>query len=732
MKPDELAAAPPARLPFAITRAIGMPVETTDDGAAMPTMVGHFSTSGDWYEVNSMLEGHFMESVDPRAFDQTIAENRSNMKVLFDHGQDPNIGNKILGPIESLAVDDIGPAYAVPLFDTSYNRDLQPGLTAGVYGSSFRFTVDDDNWTQTPRASDYNPDALPERTITRASVMEFGPVTFPANAKADAGMRSTTDSYYRKVKDPEGFEALMRSAQVARSPQPAAVVPAPVVTPAPSPVKGKSAVEYVTRDDKAARASELKDALQRQSTEYPGRLPEAAQKQWDADTAELAELTADIKAWDARTALLREYAAAPERTETTVPTFIVRKSESDVYDLEQYNGSFTPEQRSQKLRDNAMRSVEGSHFQHPIAEDKIQAHIQRMLDEKDAPTAQNPDRELARRILQTGNPVYKRAFNKLVKGQPLSPEEQRYAALQVVGTTTTGGYAIPYTFDPTFIPTGAYTNINPYRAVCRQESIVGSNNWQGVSVGAVQAVYDAESAATTEGGPTFARPSVTAQRASSFITLSRETLQDRPDIGGELGNLIGEAKATLEENKFTLGAGTTVYPQGALLDGAFTATTTITSQVTAIADLYAIEAALPIRHRANAVWFLGRGAIRTIQGWETAEGVLFNHQMYYANAGDLPNNPPFGNTGLKLLGYPVWETPSAVTTFTAAGTIVGLLANPQMYMILDRVGMEVEVVPNMFDATTGFPNGNRGVLAIWRNTGKVLNVDAGRQIKVHA
>jgi len=38
---------------------------------------------------------------------------------------------------------------------------------------------------------------------------------------------------------------------------------------------------------------------------------------------------------------------------------------------------------------------------------------------------------------------------------------------------TTGGYAVPYIFDPTIIHTGAYTNINPYRQICRVEQIVG-------------------------------------------------------------------------------------------------------------------------------------------------------------------------------------------------------------------------------------------------------------------
>jgi hypothetical protein len=208
--------APPARLPFPVTRAVAAPVEA--EGEGMPTIRGHFSTFGDWYEVDSLLEGHFLERVGPRAFDKTISESRGQMKVLYDHGQDPQIGNKVLGPIEDLRTDNVGPAYTVPLFDTSYNRDLAPGLKAGVYGSSFRFTVEKDDWNRNAQRSTHNPDGIDERTITEARVFEFGPVTFPANPKATVGARSTTDTFYRRNRDPEQFEALLRSAQVARTP----------------------------------------------------------------------------------------------------------------------------------------------------------------------------------------------------------------------------------------------------------------------------------------------------------------------------------------------------------------------------------------------------------------------------------------------------------------------------------------------------------------------------------
>ncbi len=143
----------------------------------------------------------------------------------------------------------------------------------------------------------------------------------------------------------------------------------------------------------------------------------------------------------------------------------------------------------------------------------------------------------------------------------------------------------------------------------------------------------------------------------------------------------------------------------------------------AVADLDATEAALPIRHRAQSVWFLSRAVIRIIQGFETAYGKYFESTLGYPAAGPLPAGPPGGNTGLKLLGHPVWENPSMPATVTGDDTVVGLLFNPSTFLV-------VELIPNLVEAA-GVPTGQRGLLALWRNTSKVLNVDGGRQININ-
>jgi HK97 family phage prohead protease len=205
---------------FDAVRQIDRAPEIRDAGGSedgIGVMHGHFSTFNDWYRVDSSWEGTFLERIAPGAYADTIAEDLSGMRVLFDHGFDPQLGNKVLGPIRSLTEDKTGAHFEVPLFDTAYNRDLLPGLRAGQYGSSMRFEVTAEDWVKKPTRSDYNPEGIPERTITRSRVKEFGPVTFPANAQATAGVRSTTDAYYERLKvaDRPAYVGAMRSRLIA-------------------------------------------------------------------------------------------------------------------------------------------------------------------------------------------------------------------------------------------------------------------------------------------------------------------------------------------------------------------------------------------------------------------------------------------------------------------------------------------------------------------------------------
>lgn len=211
-----------------IVRTWHLPVRAAEDDSSLGVMEVRFSVFDTWYEINSWYEGRFLERTRRGSFSKTIAESGLRTKVLFNHGHDFHIGEKLLGSVESLSEENDSPVGVVPLFDTSYNRDLLPGLRAGAYGSSFMFRVVKEEWDDEPGRSDHNPDGLPERSITEVRLFEFGPVTWPANPDATSGMRclSGTDQYYEQLRsrDPQRVDSLRSRVSALRTsrPQPAA------------------------------------------------------------------------------------------------------------------------------------------------------------------------------------------------------------------------------------------------------------------------------------------------------------------------------------------------------------------------------------------------------------------------------------------------------------------------------------------------------------------------------
>ena len=204
----------------------------------------------------------------------------------------------------------------------------------------------------------------------------------------------------------------------------------------------------------------------------------------------------------------------------------------------------------------------------------------------------------------------------------------------------------------------------------------------------------------------------------------------------QLASLISEAKDTEEESIFTGGVGDALgqgyNPIGMIpvtgTSGIYTEVTTAASNTLAAADAYSVEAGVPIRHRMNAQWYMGRATIRAFQALETSGGQLFGGTNYAATP--YPVNDRGGNTGLTLLGYPINEVPSA-TTGTANDANIAALVNPITYYIIERAGMTVEAVPHVFaDAAGSRPTGQRGIYAWWRNTAKPANTDGGRILQI--
>lgn len=205
-----------------IIRAIPPAVTVRSDDAegndGQPIIFGHFSRFNEWTEIDSYFEGRFMERIAPGAYKKTFRDRRDDVRVLFQHGRDPMVGDKPIAEIMELREDDEGAYHESRLLDGVPDL-IVSGLRAGQYGQSFRMEILREEWQDKPDASDDNPHGLPERTIKEIRLHEFGPVTFPAYPNTTPAVRSMTDEFVFDwlAREPQRARELVGAADLSRA-----------------------------------------------------------------------------------------------------------------------------------------------------------------------------------------------------------------------------------------------------------------------------------------------------------------------------------------------------------------------------------------------------------------------------------------------------------------------------------------------------------------------------------
>ena len=173
-----------------------------DDGSEREYIVGYAAKFG----VLSLDLGDFVERIDPGAFG-IVAERRGRRKpletrALWNH--DANYPLARYPGTLSLKVDEIGLRYEFPVPDTSYGRDIAANIRAGIVrGSSFSFTVPSggDEWSV--------EDGRSVRVINRIdSLLDVGPVTFPAYPDADVKVAQRSYDAFRRQRDAEAHRRM--------------------------------------------------------------------------------------------------------------------------------------------------------------------------------------------------------------------------------------------------------------------------------------------------------------------------------------------------------------------------------------------------------------------------------------------------------------------------------------------------------------------------------------------
>jgi HK97 family phage major capsid protein len=312
-------------------------------------------------------------------------------------------------------------------------------------------------------------------------------------------------------------------------------------------------------------------------------------------------------------------------------------------------------------------------------------------------------------VWKASNPVYERAFFKSISGKSLSAEEQRVLSISgSAGDGTEGNLAVPVTIDPTLILTGDMA-VSPLRRISRVVTITG-NEWRGVAADAIVASYDAEMTETSDDSPTLSQPVINVEKAQAFVPFSIEIGEDWASLRTELTRAFQDAKNSLESEKFLSGAGHASNEPEGLLVGATTSVPI--SGTFDEADLYALTDALPERYQDNASILINR-----------AVGSLIR-QMGDADNGMWAPSLQVGQPD-RLLGYPVYPT-SGLSATAGAGDTIAVIGDFSRFVIVDRVGLNVELIPHLFGTVRNYPNGMRGLYAYWRNSSGVVDANAFR------
>jgi HK97 family phage major capsid protein/HK97 family phage prohead protease len=397
----------------------------------------------------------------------------------------------------------------------------------------------------------------------------------------------------------------------------------------------------------------------------------------------------------------------------------------NIWDLtEARQRSRSPEDLVREYRDRAMRSLDLARFpgEKSRSREDVQAGIERLLA-----VADDRQATFARHMLVTSDPAYMRAFEKIItRGTTLTLTGSEQAAVQralEMGTSaswSSGSYPVPYQLDPTVTLTSNGA-INAIRQISRVEQIVGKE-WLGVTSAGITVSRANELDEATDGSPTLVQPGVQPTRVQAFVPFSVEVEQDWNGLMAEISMMLADAKDVEEAGTFATGAGTGDIPQGivtALSTGSGTASEVKTAGTATVAygDVYAVEDAVPPRFRPQASWL----------GSKTAYNFARQAFTQEASAAGDPWVRPSAGTPAELIGYPVFEN-SVMDAALTSGKKLLILGDFKQFIIVDRVGMSIELVPHVFGGTSNYPTGQRGIYALWRNSSLCLTANAFRMM----
>jgi HK97 family phage major capsid protein len=256
--------------------------------------------------------------------------------------------------------------------------------------------------------------------------------------------------------------------------------------------------------------------------------------------------------------------------------------------------------------------------------------------------------------------------------------------------------------------------LNPIRQVAATTTITGPE-WRGVTSDSIGAAFAAEGTEVADSSPaSMGQPVIVPERAQIYVEASIEFLADWGSAREELARLFADAKDNLEAQKFLDGAGHgSTEPEG-VLTGATNVVTTAANNALATDDAYTLLQAIPARFAPRA---------RVLAHPTT-------YDAWYSLIGGGSTEPPVLPTREgPILGRAKaeWSTMDAAIV---AGNSIAVAGDFQAgFLIVDRIGMAVELVPHVMGQNRR-PVGKRGLFGYWRTSSGVVVDNALRVLVV--
>lgn len=234
-------------------------------------------------------------------------------------------------------------------------------------------------------------------------------------------------------------------------------------------------------------------------------------------------------------------------------------------------------------------------------------------------------------------------------------------------------------------------------------------------------IGDVEASEVSDDSTTFVQPSIPNYTARGFVPISHEALADEQNVAQGVGMLLAGGKQDIEGTAFLTGTGSN-QPTGIVTALVASSPSVIKNSAStdtfAIADVYAVQGALPARYRPNASWLANNLTYNKIRQFDTAGGAGL-----WAYLGD-------GRPGV-LMDRPVLEAEAMDGVINGGSEnymlIYGDFSN---FVICDRLGLATSFIPHLFHTSNNRPSGQASFYATFRSGSDSVNDGAFRLLDV--